>query len=410
MRLGQFQLALQHYEEFYGDFPQDPRAPFALYGAGWCQLETGEKEAALRTFGELVKKFPKSDPIHDALYRMGEIHLESKNYAKAREVFSQFVGQFPQSELFAPGLVNLGWSLLNLGDFDGVTQVAHRLLKLPSGQVERALPQLLLGEVHFQRGQYKDALPYFFNLLNTPSQRENALYKISRCYFYQGEYKDAITNVEILALEYPDSKKLGECLYLRGRAAISLGDIEKAIASFSEILQKESDDSWTAAAQYELAKIYYERRDQKKAKVLFTEAAQDASGSESAVLASYYLGIIYSKERNTTKALEYLDRALASNNGAIRAESHYRIGEIYFQKKAYNLSLYHFQTIVETLTDQKGWVELAFFEIGSVRLAQGESDEAERAFQRVLDLSKDPDLREASEKVLVSIEKRRLKP
>lgn len=400
LRLGQYQLALPLYLEFYSTYPDDHRAPSALYGAGWCQLNTGQRGAALESFREVMERFPKSGPNHYALYRIGEIHLERKNYEKAREAFRQLVDGFPDSEMLAPALVNLGWSLLNLGSFDEMTRVAHRLLNLPSGRIEKTLPQLLLGEAHFLKGEYKEALPYFFNLLNTPSQRENALNKISRCYFHNGEYKDAITNVEILSLEYPDSKNLAESLYLRGQAAFRLGDTEKAIASFSEILEKNRNDSWTVAAQYELGKIYYERKDLRKAKKLFSRIVRDAPNSSTADLASYYLGIMYFKEENSPRALLYLDRALESPNEAIKAESHYRIGEIFFRKKAYDLALSHFQIIVETLADQNGWVELAFFEIGNIHHAQGESAEAQKAFQKVLELSKDPDLREASEKML----------
>lgn len=410
LRLGQFQLALPYFMDFYGAHPQDPRAPLALYRAGWCQLNTGQKEVALESFRKLIRQFPKSDPYPHALCKIGEIRLEQRDYEKAKEAFSQVIKEFPDSELAVPALVNLGWCILNLGDFDGMTRVAHRLLKLPSGQMEKTLPQLLLGEAHFQTGQCKEALPYFFNLLNTPSQRENALYKISRCYFYEGKYKDAITNFEILALEYPDAKHLEECLYLRGRAAYHLGDTEKAIASFSEILTNEKHDFWTVAALYELGKIYYERKDVKKAKTLFSRIIRAVPETPTAILASYYLGIIYFKEKNSPNALLYLNDALDSRNRAIKAECHYRIGEIYLQKGSYDLSLHHFQTIVDTLTDQRGWVELATFEIGRVRLAQGDLARAAKAFQKVLEVSKDPDMREASEKMLVSMEKSKPKP
>ncbi len=405
LRLGQFQLALPHYEEFYETYPQDARVPFALYGAGWCQLNVGEKRAALKSFSELIKRFPKSDPSRHALYQIGEIHLEYKDYKKAREAFTQLVNEFPKSEMAASALVNLGWCYLNLGDVDEMSRVAHRLLKLPSDQIKKTLPQLLLGETHFQKGQYEEALPYFFNLLNTPSQRQNTLYKISRCYFYLEQYKDAITNVEILTLEYPDSGHLDECLYLRGVAAIRLGDIEKAIASFSEILKRGKHGSWTEAAQYELGKIYYERKDLKKAKDLFTRIVRGRSGTPTAIQASYYLGIISFKEDDSEDALEHLNVALESSSRAIQAECHYRLGEIYFEKKAYTLSLFHYQTIVESLSDQRAWVELALFATGNVRLELGESAEAGKAFQKVLEVSKDPDLREASERVLASIEK-----
>ena len=410
LRLGQFQLALPYYVEFYTTRPEDANAPFALYGAGWCQLNTGQREKALETFQKLTRQFPKSTIYPEALYRIGEIRLEQKDYDKAREAFGQVTKEFPDSKHLVPALVNLGWCHLNLGDFDAMTRVAHRLLKLPSGQMQRTLAQLLLGEVHFQKGQYKDALPYLFNLLNTSSQRENALYKISRCHFYEAKYKDAITNVEILSLEYPDSEHLEECLYLKGQAAYRLGDTEKAIASFSEILEKEKRDPWTVAALYELGRIYYERKDLKKATRLFGSIVRDAPEVPMATLASYYLGIIYFNEEKRSNALRYLTDALESGNRAITAECHYRIGRIYLHQKSYGLSLHHFQTIVDTLSDQGGWMELALFEIGNVQLAIGEPAEAGKAFRKVLEVSKDPDLREASEKMLASVEKRKLKP
>jgi len=410
LALGQFRLALPHYRDFYRAYPEDKRAPFALYGVGWCQLRTGQGEAALASFQELIKQFPKSGPYQLALFRTGEIHLEQGHLEKAREAFGRLVKEFPENELVAEALVNLGWCHLNLGSWDEVTRVAHRLLKLPSDQVEKALPQLLLGQAHFQRAQYEEALPYFFSLLNTPSQRENALYKISRCYFYQGEYKDAITNVEILSLEYPDSDYLEECLYLRGEAAHHLGDTEKAAASFLEILRQEKDNPWAVAASYELGKIYYERKDLKKAKNFFFRITQTAPQTETAILASYYLGIIYTKENTSGEALRYLHAALDSENKAMEAECHYRIGEIYLERKAYFLSLHHFQTVVDTLADQTGWVELALFQIGNVRLTQGDTTEANRVFRKVLEESKDPDLREVTESILASLEKGKLQP
>jgi TolA-binding protein len=410
LRLGQFRLALTYYREFCQTFPEDARTPFALYGAGWCQVKTGQGESALVFFQELIRRFPKSDPYRFALFRTGEIHLEQDHFEKARDAFGRIVKEYPESELVPQALVSLGWCHLNLGDWDAVIEIAHRLLKLPSGQVEKALPQLLLGEAHFQRAQYKEALPYYFSLLNTPSQRESALYKISRCYFFLEEYKDAITNVEILSLEYPDSDYLQECLYVRGKAAYQLGETEKAAASFLEIVKQEKDDSWTVAASYELGKIYYERKDLNRAKDFFARITQTAPRTETAILASYYLGIIYTKEDNSGDALRSLHVGLESENATVAAECHYRIGEIYLERKAYYLSLHHFQTIVDTLADQPGWVELALFQIGNVRLLQGDAAEADRIFRRVLEESKDSDLREASEKMLASIATLKPKP
>jgi TolA-binding protein len=93
----------------------------------------------------LIKQFPKSDPHPYALYRIGEIRLEQKDYERARESFNQVVKEFPDSDLVISALVNLGWCHLNGGDFDEMTRVAHRLLKPPSGQMEKTLAQLLLG-------------------------------------------------------------------------------------------------------------------------------------------------------------------------------------------------------------------------------------------------------------------------
>jgi TolA-binding protein len=404
LKLGHFQLARPYYEGFYRTYPQDSYAPFALYGAGWCQLNTGQREPALESFQELIKQFPKSKPYPHALFRVGEIRLKEGNYEKARVAFSRVVKEFPETELAVSALVNLGWSYLNLGDFEEMTRVARRLLELPPDQPEKTLAQLLLGEAHFQRGRYKEALPYFFSLLNTPSQRENALYKISQCYFFLGEYKDAVTNVEILLLEYPNAQHVDGYLYLRGRTAYHLGDTEKAITSLSRIVERKNHNSYTVAALYDLGRIYYERKDVKQAESFFSQILRIRAEGQTAILASYHLGIIYFNQKDTTAALLHFRNALESSNRSIKAESHYRLGRLFFERQAFELSLHHFQTIVDTLTDQRNWVELALFEIGNVRRAQGDYTGAVKAFQRTLEVSKDPDIREASRETLVSIE------
>ncbi len=409
--LGEIQLKLSRHDEakqayfkFTQLFPNDTLSPDVLFGLGWSQYRSGDAQGAIQTYSQFKKRFPDSKLLPDVRFRLGEICIKQEDYTKALEEFKAVAQDFPQNSIFGQSLLYMGWCHLNLGQFEEVAKIAHKILKLPAHEKEKSISQLLLGEVYFHENRYSEALPYFFNLINIPEYRENALFKMAKCYFYEGKFKEALTNIEILTLEYPDFKNKEELLFIKGEASSKLEDFDLAIRSYQQIIEANKAGKWTAHALFNLGKIYILRRDLEKVKDVFHRIIVDYPSNPLSPIASFRLGTIYFSEGNLEKALDAFTLALNIDDKRVLAEAYFRRGEIYFTQANYSEALKNFNAIEGNFKDQVPWYELAQFEVGNIQRQLGNITEAKTAYKKVLEESKDPELRDITQKMLDELE------
>jgi tetratricopeptide (TPR) repeat protein len=337
---------------------------------------------------------------------LGKIYGQQEQYSKALEEFEGVAQNSPKDPVYGQSLLHMGWCYLNLGQFEEATKVCDKILKLPGHQREKSLSQLILGEVHFHQNRYSEALPYYFNLINIPEYRENALFKIAKCYFYEGKFKEALTNVEILVLEYPDFMKKQELLFIRGEAASKLEDVDLAIRSYEQIIKDNKAGMWMPHALFNLGKIYLLRRDLEKVKKVFQRIIEDYPSNSLTPLVASRLGTIYFNEGKLEKALNSFILALSTDDKGVLAESYFRCGEIYIKQANYSEAMKHFKAIEDGLKDQKPWHELAQFEMGNIQRQMGKTKEAKAAYKKVLEHSNDPELKDLTQKMLEELDER----
>ena len=59
--------------------------------------------------------------------------------------------------------------------------------------------------------------------------REKALFQIGKGYFFENKFREAITNLDILLLEFPNSEYLEEGLFIKGRMPRPIGKFGSGI-------------------------------------------------------------------------------------------------------------------------------------------------------------------------------------
>ena len=72
----------------------------------------------------------------------------------------------------------------------------------------------------FAEGKVVDALPYYFGILNSRF-RERALFQIGKGYFFENQFREALTNFDLLLLEFPDLKSLDEAIVYERRMSVA---------------------------------------------------------------------------------------------------------------------------------------------------------------------------------------------
>jgi tetratricopeptide (TPR) repeat protein len=188
--------------------------------------QSGEQREALKR--EIIALFKTVDvAIADLSGLKEDIRVLVDRYKQMQQAHAgdrapQFTGQIPaihQSHIDASTLIEKGWHLISLGDYDAATQSLQKALTYSPGDVQA---QSLLGWAQMRNEQYDDALQSFQQVLM--KEPANSLARI---------------NVGYICLK---KKIFGE-----------------AIEHLSKAIRLDNDKKATLYAHYYLGLVYLER-------------------------------------------------------------------------------------------------------------------------------------------------------
>ena len=164
--------------------------------------------------------------------------------------------------------LTLFWNYIRLGEMEGANKVFQRLQKLNHFEDEKTFIQWLNAELIFSEGRISDSLPYYFNVVNTRF-REKALYQIGKGYFFENKFREAITNLDILFLEFPNSKYTEECLFMKGECLNKLGNLDQALETYELIVRQNKNNLWQLFALTQMGNILLFRNEKNQAEKAF---------------------------------------------------------------------------------------------------------------------------------------------
>lgn len=90
--------------------------PLAVYNAAYLDLSRGNYQLALQGFQQFLDNFPRSELADNAQYWMGEVYYAQKENYKAIEEFKKVIENFPKGDKVAAALLKIGYCHFNLGD------------------------------------------------------------------------------------------------------------------------------------------------------------------------------------------------------------------------------------------------------------------------------------------------------
>jgi tetratricopeptide (TPR) repeat protein len=300
-------------------------------------------------------------------------------------------------------LLTLYWNYIQLGETEGSDRIFQRLQKLNLFEDEKSFIQWLNAEMFFCKGEILDSLPYYFNIINT-KLRERALFQIGRGYFFENKPREAIPNLDILVLEFPNSKYLGECLFIKGECLTKLGNLDQALENYDHILQKNENSFWQLFALTQMGSIYALQNENDKAENSFKKVLSDFPNHPLFHHAAFQLGNINFNKKNIVEAIHYYSIVLKGNILELFGEAYFALGEIFFQQGKYEKALHSFETAAQYLKETSSWFFLTHLEIGNLKRRGGANEEAKKSYLTILDQSKDEEIRKAARELLTRME------
>jgi TolA-binding protein len=405
LKLGKMKEAHDHYQTLSARFKNDPLVPEATWRMGFCQYQLGNIKSAIETFQLFRNQFKDSPLLLYTQYLLGKMFLLNGDPFSSIKELNLILNSSQDNSWGGVSLLSLYWNYIQLGDFEGANRISQRLQKLDHFEDEKIFIQWLNAERFYAGGELLESLPYYFNILNTRF-REKALFQIGKGYFFEDKFRESITNLDILLLEFPNSIYLEEGLFIKGECFVKLGSLDHALETYNLVVRKNKNNFWHLFALTQIGGVCSFRNEQDKAEIAFTKVMADFPNHPLFYYAALQLGNLNFIRKNIAEAFRYYSIVLKGNILDLLGEAYFSLGEIFYQQGKYEKALLSFETAVQYLKESSSWFFLTHLEIGNLKRRGGKYEEAKKSYGIILDQSRDEEMKKAARELLNRMESR----
>lgn len=213
-----------------------------------------------------------------------------------------------------------------------------------------------------------------------------------------------MTNLDILFLEFPNSKCLEEGLFIKGECLTKFGNFDQALETYDLIVREDRKDLWHLFALTQLGSSYFSRNENDKAENAFKKIIDDYPNHPLFYNAAFQLGNLYSKKNNIPEAIHYYSMVLKGNVLELFGQTHFGFGEIFYRQGKYEKAYTSFETAVRYLKETSLWFFLTHLEMGNVQRRRGKYEEARKSYTVILNQSNDEEIKKAAKELLNHIQ------
>lgn len=405
LKSGRWEEAKKSYQMFTTLFKNDPLLPEAFWKIGFSHYRLGETKEALDLFQSFKNQYKYSPLLPYTQFLTGRIYLNQGDYSSSLKEFESLMTRSSDNPLWSLSLLSTFWIHAYQGNIEGLSKISQRLQKISSLEEEKIFLQWIQGEMTFAEGKILEALPYYFNVLNTRF-REKALFQIGKGYFLENKFRDAITNFDILFLEYPNSKYKEEALFLKGESLLQLGNINNALECYESLIKSGARSPWQLFAIAQMGTLFILLEESQKAETMFKKILQEFPEHPLTYYALFKLGNLYFRKNNVMEAIHYYSQILKGSRFELWGEAYFLLGEIFYQQGKYDKALGSFETAIRYLKETSPLFFLTYIEMGNLQRKWGNLEEAKKSYTTVLNQTKDEELKKAASELLHLIEKR----
>ena len=387
-KMGKVEEAQADYHAFFDRFKGDPIASGIYWRLGLCEYRLGNLQASLPFFQSFKTQYKDSPLVFFAHYLLGETLRARGDYPSSIKELNWILSQSRGSQLWGISYLSLFWNYIYLGEKEEANRVFQKLQKLNLFDEEKTWMQWIIAEMTFLEGKITDALPYYFNILNSRF-REKALFQIGRGYFFEKKFREAITNLDLLILEFPNSEHVPEGLLMKGDCLNQLGNVDQALEAFQTIIRASRKNVWELLALICSSGLHRSRNEIDRTQEDLKKVLETFPDHPLCLFAALQLGTLHFKKNNLWEASTYYSMILKGKVPELLGPVYFCFGEIFIHEGKDEKAMNSFQTAIEHLKADSPWFFLAQMEIGNLQRKFKKYEEAKSAYRIILDQSKD---------------------
>jgi len=283
LRAGDTERAIANLEEFrtrFGDHELSPDALQLLAVTEHQQRRYDRSQAHCRTF---LTQYAAHSQAATVAFLSCENDFLTEQYDEAATGFRRFLKDRPNDPQTTKAKLRLATALCRLQQFDEAEPLLTELASLAIHDELYHSVFLALGDIHFERGEWKPAEQRFNEYLSAgedvPSA-DGALLKLGLSRQRQERMDEAIQAYELLMDRYPQSPHRLQALFERGQALVALKRMDEAVKAFEGVLTEGGDSRFAAHALNHLAALAAQRNDLQQAASLYARVSRTSLGGD----------------------------------------------------------------------------------------------------------------------------------
>ncbi len=375
---GKFSEAMEYFKVIEDKYPQEPQVLDASLKSLECLYNLKEYSALREKSKQLIKFFSKDSARRAYLYfylAEAEYYLDSFN--RALEFFGRAVKESSDKKIRSLSHLGAGWAYLKLNEYkkaeaefslvnkEGLNRksleawaLGRADLCLKQGKLEDArlffqeaadlsddksvkeAALVQIGDIYYDLGDYPKAIGLYKEVLkNFPTgyykeyvsyRNSVALYAIGLGYFRKEDYESSLKVLLECRRDLKDSVFSPEVSYLLASCHYNLGNFNKAIENFKEVLSRCQDVQLLQKAEYEIADSFYHLGNEKEALYRFNALRSKYAGSNLTAKAVFWLaGYYYQHNEPDISARYFLSLIQDCPGSDLVAEAYYSLGLIF---------------------------------------------------------------------------------
>ena len=255
----QNQEAIASLKKVAESYPGTPDAREALNTLKVIYMENN----AIDEYFNLTKKLgfgQMSNSEQDSLaFVMAENFYSENRFQEAESSLKSYLNTYPQGSYLPTAHYYLSKILLKNDPEDALPHLVSLIENPKNPYLEEAL--LEAARIYYDNENYQEAQKAYESLLITtsqPLQKTEALEGVMKCFFFTGDFSQAVSKAENL-LNDPNasSNQTRQARYIAGKSLFETKDFTNAKSHLMEV-QRSGNDVLGAEAYYLLAKISYE--------------------------------------------------------------------------------------------------------------------------------------------------------
>ncbi len=419
----QLEKAQKIFIELIGKFPEHQLAEEAHFKIGEIAFQQQQYQDSIGYFKDYIGRYPQSTHQAEVYFYMGESAYYLEDFLTAVTYYAKAEELAYDQKLTLMAQVSLGWSYLKLEKFklaqqhfdqaysyskekgilsddvllgraslysamedypEALKSYAEVIEKFPSS---KKLSDAYLGQanIYYLREDYGNAIDSYQSIINRFAEQkdyadvlEKARFGLAWSYLKRVNIDESIKNFELIKNTTTNKTVKISALTQIGDAYQDVGQLDKAVEVYDEVLRDYSESPYTDYVQYRqgIALLKNEKID--AATLSLRSLKTNFPKSKYLTDVDYYLALAYFKKGDWGAARDQIAQfigTVAAGNPFL-AEAQYILGLSYFNLQDYANALKTFQIIVRDYPSETAMIKnvemsmaKCYYKIGDVKEA-----------------------------------------